>query len=370
MSSTLKNSMALTANDFAANEFAGSAQNVSESAASAQSNEKLLPSVSVVIPCYNEERFIATVLENLLPQYPSALMEIIIIDGMSEDGTRAAVNGFIERHREVSVRLIDNPARVIPVSLNLGIGAATNEIIVRMDAHSVPSANYVREGIAALQTSGAQVVGMPCRITPGAETRMGRAIAIVVAHPFGIGDAKYRAVDVQTQYVDTVPFGIFRKDLWTRLGGFNEELLANEDYDFYYRVRREGGRVLLDADAHITYFARPNLGALAKQYARYGGWKAQMLKLHPRSIRVRQVVAPAFVTSLAFFGVLGALWHPAWFALAFVLVAYSSLAVWFALKAARKRGELALAPLIALVFFVVHVTWGSAFLRGLARSSG
>lgn len=374
MSNILKDSTLLTAHEFTANEFAVSAHDASVFAAGTEldekSGEELLPSVSVVIPCYNEERFIATVLENLLPQYPSARMEIIVVDGMSEDGTRAAVNRFIEQHREVSVRLIDNPARVIPVSLNLGIAAATNEIIVRMDAHSVPSANYVREGIAALQASGAQVVGMPCRITPGAETRMGRAIALVVAHPFGIGDAKYRAADVQTQYVDTVPFGIFRKELWTQLGGFNEELLANEDYDFYYRVRREGGRVLLNADAHITYFARPTLRALAKQYARYGGWKAQMVKLHPRSIRVRQVVAPAFVSSLVFFGVAGVLWHSAWVGLALILAAYGALALWFAFKDARKCGELALAPFIALVFFVVHVTWGGSFLRGLVRSSG
>lgn len=338
-------------------------------AASGVRGEEILPSVSLVIPCYNEERFIATVLENLLLQYPSALLEIIVVDGMSEDGTRATVQLFIEQHKDVRVRLIDNPQRNIPVALNLGIAAGTGEIIVRMDAHSLPSANYVRRAVDVLETRAAQVVGMPWRIAAGAETRMARAIAAAVAHPFGIGDAKYRAENVETQYVDTVPFGVFRKSLWTQLGGFNEELLANEDYDFYYRVRRDGGRILLDADAHCTYFARPTLGELIKQYARYGGWKAQMVKLHPSSIRLRQVVAPAFVLSLAFFGALGVVWGLAWLALLLILAAYSTLALWFASKLARKHNESALAPLIALAFFAIHVTWGGSFLRGLVRSA-
>lgn len=332
--------------------------------------EDLPPSVSIVIPCYNEERYIATVLENLLPQYPSTLLEIIVVDGMSEDGTRAAVENFIERHAESRVRLIDNPERNIPAALNLGIAAAEGEIIVRMDAHSVPSENYVRRAVEVLNGRDAQVVGMPWRIAPGAETPVARAIAAAVAHPFGIGDAKYRAVDVQTQYVDTVPFGVFRKSLWTQLGGFNEELLANEDYDFYYRVRRDGGRILLDAEAHCTYFARPTLRELATQYARYGSWKAQMVKLHPSSIKLRQVVAPAFVLALGGLGMLGLVWRPAWLVLVLVLAAYWSFALWFGARlAAKDRGTVS-APLVALAFFVVHVAWGGNFLRGLVRSKG
>ena len=327
--------------------------------------EASLPRVSIVIPCYNEERYIGIVLENLQRQYPIERSEIIVVDGKSEDGTRGIVEGFIGRPDTTLVRLIDNPARNIPTALNLGIKAATGEIIIRMDAHSVPSANYVRRAVEVLEEGETEVVGMPWRIAPGAGTPTARAIALAVAHPFGIGDAKYRATNVQTQYVDTVPFGVFRKSLWTRLGGFNEELLANEDYDFYYRVRRDGGRVLLDAAAHSTYFARPTLKELAKQYARYGGWKAQMVKLHPESIRPRQVVAPAFVLALIGLGTLGLVWRPGWLALLGVVVAYAALALWFGFRAAAKRGEVGLTVPVAFVFFVLHVTWGGSFLRGL-----
>jgi succinoglycan biosynthesis protein ExoA len=325
-------------------------------------------SVSVVIPCYNEERFIGKVLENLAGQYESGLYEIIVVDGRSTDRTRELVQEYIARPGSVRVLLLDNPSRAIPAALNLGIEAARGEIIVRMDAHSIPSDNYVRRSVGLLNETGAAVVGMPWRISPGAEGLTARAISLAVAHPFGIGDAKYRLGGLEgTQAVDTVPFGVFRKSLWRELGGFNERLLANEDYDFHYRARHRGGRILLDTAGHSLYFARATLKELAVQYARYGRWKAQMLKLHPRSVRVRQLVAPAFVSSIVILSVLGLWWSPAWWMLAAVLAAYVALALFFALKLARREGDGRLLPVISLAFLVVHCAWGGSFLFGLVR---
>lgn len=327
-----------------------------------------LPSVSVVIPCYNEERFIAQVLDNLARQYEGSLYEIIVVDGRSTDRTREVVQEYTARSTDVRVRLLDNPSRAIPAALNIGIAAASGEIIVRMDAHSIPSENYVRRAVELLRETGAAVVGMPWRIKPGAESRTARAISLAVAHPFGIGDAKYRLGNSEgTQAVDTVPFGVFRKSLWRELGGFNEELLANEDYDFHYRARQRGGQVLLDTAEHSQYFARATFRELAAQYARYGGWKAQMLKLHPRSIRLRQMVAPAFVSSIVVLGLLGLWWRPAWWLLAAELVAYGALALFFALRLARKAGDWKLAPSISHAFLLVHCAWGGSFLLGLLR---
>jgi hypothetical protein len=154
-----------------------------------------LPFVSVVIPCYNEERFIEKVLENLSGQYERAAYEIIVVDGMSEDGTRARIERFRQTHAALSVRVLDNAERNIPAALNLGIEAARGDIVVRMDAHSVASAGYVRRCVEVLSRGTASVVGMPWRIRPGAESLTARAVALAVAHPFGIGDAKYRLSD-------------------------------------------------------------------------------------------------------------------------------------------------------------------------------
>lgn len=326
------------------------------------------PTVSVVIPCFNEERFIAKVLENLAAQYTTARYEIIVVDGMSTDKTRAVVSEFMREHPKLTVRLVDNPQRNIPTALNLGIEQARGEIIVRMDAHSVPSENYVRRCVEGLTNGDASVVGMPWRIRASADTVAARAVALAVAHPFGIGDAKYRLANSASQFVDTVPFGAFRKSLWREIGGFNEALLANEDYDFHYRVRQRGGRVLLDTTGHSVYFARGSFKALAVQYFRYGRWKAQMVKRHPRSLKIRQLIAPVFVVALVGLMALGIWWWPALLALALVVVPYASLAVFFALKLSIAGGDWRLTPAIALSFLIIHIAWGSSFLIGLIHS--
>jgi glycosyltransferase involved in cell wall biosynthesis len=334
-----------------------------------------LPFVSIVIPCYNEERYIYKVLENLAGQYQPARSEFIVVDGRSNDRTRERVAEFKGAYPSLRVRLVDNPARNIPVGVNLGIAEARGDIIVRMDAHAIPSANYVRRcveqlgGDGAAREAAAAVVGMPVRIQPGAQTRAARAIALSVAHPFGIGDAKYRMPDrTVAEFVDTVPFGVFRKSLWQEVGGFNEDLLANEDYDFHYRIRQRGGRILLDPSGHTLYFARPTIGALARQYFRYGTWKAQMVKLHPRSLRLRHLVAPAFVAGVVSTALAGFWWRPAWWLLLLALVPYVALALVCAFQLARRGRDLRLLPFIVVVFSVLHVTWGSSFWLGLVRA--
>ncbi|HUS13340.1 MAG TPA: glycosyltransferase family 2 protein [Pyrinomonadaceae bacterium] len=324
------------------------------------------PSVSVVIPCFNEERRIAQVIERLAEQYDRNQFEILVLDGRSTDDTRKVVADCIARFAPLRIKLVDNPSRHIPDALNLGIAEARGEVIVRMDAHSLPSENYVRSCVALLRQESVEVVGMPWRISAGAQTHTAQAIALAVAHPFGIGDAQYRlAKSGEPREVDTVPFGVFRKSLWQRLGGFNEALLANEDYDFNYRVRLNGGRVLLDTTAHSIYFARPTLSELSLQYFRYGRWKAQMLKLHPRSMRWRHAAAPSFMVMLICLSLLGIWRSEAWWLLSLTAVAYLLPAFGFAFNLSRRANNYKLLPSILVSFVSIHFGWGSGFWRGL-----
>jgi len=325
-------------------------------------------SVSVVIPCYNEERFIGEALTQLAGQYDQGRFEIIVVDGLSQDQTRTVINEFKTSSPQLSLTLIDNPAREISTALNLGVAAARGNIIARMDAHAAPSAGYVRRCVEVLRQEQVGVVGMPCRVRPSAGTLTARAIAGAVSDPFGIGDATYRLSEggAPQEAVDTVAFACFRKSLWTELGGFNESLLANEDYDFNYRVRQSGQQVILDRSGHCDYFARRTLKDLIAQYLRYGGWKAQMVKLHPRSLRLRYLVAPAFVCSLVLLAVVGLWWHVVWGLLAFELLVYFLLATIFGARVARKAGGgFGMLLLMPLVFLLIHLSWGSSFLKGL-----
>jgi len=332
----------------------------------ASSNEH----VSVIIPCYNEERFIGKALQNLADQYDNSIYEIIVVDGMSNDGTREVIAQFRQQHPDLSVQVVDNPARNIPSALNLGIAAARGNFILRMDAHAVPSRGYVRRCVDLLARGSAAVIGAPCHVCPGADTLMARAIAVAVSHPFGIGDAKYRIKNgnVSQEPVDTVAFGAFRRALWSELGGFNQDLLTNEDYDFNYRVRARGGLVLLDRSEHCDYFARTTLRELAAQYFRYGQWKARMLKLHPQSIRWRHFVAPLFVGSLVFLGLLGFVWPAAWSLLGLELGLYFTLGLILGRQRDShwvKAGLLTL--LMPVVFLTIHLSWGASFFLGLSR---
>jgi succinoglycan biosynthesis protein ExoA len=329
---------------------------------------RLDETVSVIIPCYNEERFIRKALEQLADQFEAERYEIIVIDGMSDDGTRAVIEDFRKQHPGLRVRVVDNPARNIPTALNLGIAAAEGSIIARMDAHAVPSEGYIKRCVEVLQEGTAGVVGMPCIVRPGADTVVAHAIAAAVSHPFGIGDAKYRlgAGGPLQEAVDTVAFSCFTKSLGEELGGFNESLLTNEDYDFNYRVRESGRKVILDRSGHCEYFARASLKGLASQYRRYGGWKARMLRLHPRSIKLRHLVAPGFVLSLIILLLLS--FFSTWARLALVaeVVLYFATALLFGAKigVANKRG-LGMLLLLPVVFFTIHFSWGASFLLGL-----
>jgi succinoglycan biosynthesis protein ExoA len=148
-----------------------------------------LETVSVIIPCYNEERFIGHALEQLAHQFELDRYEIIVVDGLSDDNSRSVIEDFKTRRPDVSVSLLENPARNIPTALNLGIAAAKGSVIARMDAHAAPSDGYIRRCVEVLQTGTAGVVGMPCLVRAGADTPVAHAIAAAVSHPFGIGNA-------------------------------------------------------------------------------------------------------------------------------------------------------------------------------------
>ncbi|CAG1769493.1 partial Poly-beta-1,6-N-acetyl-D-glucosamine synthase, partial [uncultured bacterium] len=265
------------------------------------------PFVSIIVPCYNEEATIRHLLEAVLAQtYPRGQMELVISDGMSTDHTRDAIAAFQEEHADLAVRMVTNSARTIPSGLNQAIRESRGEIIIRLDAHSMPIPEYVERCVAAHQAGKGENIGGVWEIRPGAETWMGESISFAAAHPLGVGDAMYR-LNAKAGAVDTVPFGSFRRSLIETIGAFDETLLANEDYEFNTRVRESGGVVWLDPEISSIYFSRSTLGKLAAQYWRYGFWKFRMLQRYPHTLRWRQALPPAFILILVLLIVLS-LW--------------------------------------------------------------
>ncbi len=326
-----------------------------------------MPKVSIIIPCYNEQRFIGAVLEAIYTQtFPRAEMEVVIADSHSTDSTRSVIGDFHRNHPDLNLALVENDARAIPSALNRALAAARGEIIVRMDAHSTPYPDYVENCVRALDEGRGANVGGVWEIRPGGRGWMAESIAAAAAHPLGAGDAGYRLNDAAGPK-DTVPFGAFHRSLVERIGGFDESLLTNEDYEFNVRVRASGGVVWLDPSIRSVYYARASLGALARQYWRYGYWKWRMLKRYPSTLRWRQALPPLFVASVLALTAFS-LFDIVRVVLLLELGAYLLVLLTAGVMAAARQRKLALALGLPLAIFTMHAAWGGGFLWSLITS--
>lgn len=321
-----------------------------------------MPRVSVIVPCYNEQNTIQLLLEALAAQtYPRGDMEVILADGMSTDQTRQRVQEFLAQYSDLQVRIVDNVKRIIPAGLNVAIRTAQGEIIVRLDAHCVPNAEYVARSVQALDEGWGDNVGGVWEIRPGNAGWQARAVAAAAAHPLGVGDARYRYTEI-AQQVDTVPFGAFRCQWVEKIGLFDENLLTNEDYEFNVRLRQAGGKVWLDPQIRSVYFARSDFWALARQYWRYGFWKARMLRRYPQTIRWRQALPPLFVLSLLILGLLSCWLSFAGWLFMIELATYVLIMLLAGIRLGIQKQDFGLILGVPLAIATMHVSWGSAFL--------
>jgi glycosyltransferase involved in cell wall biosynthesis len=330
----------------------------------------MTPRVSVIIPCYNERNTITRVLQAVHDQtHPLDDLEVIVADGMSEDGTRGLVNEFARSHAGLAVRIVDNPARSIPAALNQAIRSARGSVVLRIDAHALPYPDYVARSLEALDRTGAANVGGLWEIRPSAAGWIGRAIAAAASHPLGAGDARYRTEGEEGE-ADTVPFGAFRREWLDRVGLFDEGLLSNEDYELNVRLHKAGGRIWLSPTIRAVYFARPDLPSLARQYVRYGFWKSRMLARHPGTLRWRQALPPLFVLATGALALAGLAWRPAWLALGvqWALYALATFAAGIGVALSRRDALLGLG--FPLAIWTMHLSWGTAFLWGLVTFLG
>jgi glycosyltransferase involved in cell wall biosynthesis len=333
--------------------------------------ELVPPSVTILVPCRNEGKWIAACLDSILgSNYPAERLEVLVIDGMSSDETRAVVADYAARH--ASIRLLDNVKQIAPAALNIGIAAAQGAVIMRMDAHVDYPADYVATLVRLLQEKGADNVGGVCLTQPGGPGAMARAIAVGMSHPLGVGNSRFRIGSREERWVDTVPFGCYRRAVFERIGLFDEDLVRNQDDELNLRLIRHGGRILLAPQVVCRYYTRDTLAKLWRMYYQYGYFKPLVVRKVGGVMTLRQLAPPILVLSLAVTataGLLGLAVLPfPWKLLApaaFALVAGSYLLAigGCAAVAARKHGW-AVAAALAAVFPALHVSYGIGYLRG------
>jgi succinoglycan biosynthesis protein ExoA len=328
-----------------------------------KANTNNLPFVSVLMPVRNEGAYIERSLGAVLTQsYPHDRLEVVVADGVSSDNTRDLIEK-LGANTDIKLVVLDNHKQVTPVGLNLAIEQSIGDILILIGGHTEIEPDYVRNCVRHLEENKAEVVGGP--IETIGETLQARSIAASLGSTFGVGGNAFRTVSDRELFVDTVAFGAYKRKVLDRLGMFDEELVRNQDDEYNYRIREHGGKILLTPDIRSRYYSRSTLLTLWRQYLKYGFYKVRVLQLHPLQMQMRQFVPLIFVVLLLFsfavaiFSMVGLV----------VFAAFLGIYLFANLIASAKiaaKEEIGFLPLLPIVFFILHFSYGLGFLSGLA----
>ena len=321
-----------------------------------------LPFISVILPVRNEEKYIEACVASIFAQdYPAEQMEVLFVDGRSEDRTVALLHEMQKAHPQIVV--LDNPNRTVPYAMNIGIRESRGEVIVRLDAHAEYPEDYVRLSVETL-------LSRDCDNAGGVfETRgrgfMGEAIAEMLRTPLGVGNATYR-LTTEDGYVDTVPFGCFRRALFERIGGFDERMTRNQDNELNFRIRKSGGKIYLNHNIRVLYYCRDTMRGIMKMGFMNGKWNVITMTLVPGSMGVRHFVPLAFVLSTILLVLLTLLTRSMLFGglLALEWGAYLLLDCFYAYTIAREKGW-RFFPVEVILYPAFHFAYGFGSLRGI-----
>jgi glycosyltransferase involved in cell wall biosynthesis len=331
-----------------------------------KADEPVHPLVSVIIPCFNEEKFIGHLLENIISQdYPRERLEVFIIDGMSSDRTNTIIREYSRKYP--FIQILQNEKRYVPFALNQGIRKAGGEVIIRMDAHSQYPPDYFSRLVKYLYELNADNVGGSWITMPGNDTLKSVAIAAALSSPFGVGNAHYRLNIKSIRKVDTVPFGCYRREVFNRIGMFDEELLRNQDYAFNTRLIKSGGKIFLVPDIKIHYYARTSVKSIWSMFFQYGLFNPLLNRKSGIPLSIRKFIPPAFVLFFLFTAIGGIFFKPVLLAGIAGLSIYLITNLIFSVRIVLKHSKPGLLFYLPWLFFVFHTSYGTGHLVGFLR---
>lgn len=309
-----------------------------------------LPVVSVIVPCLDEEKFISSCLESIIKNdYPKERLEILVVDGMSEDKTREIVRNYSKKYS--FLKLLDNPKIITPSAMNIGIKNAKGEIIIKMDAHSIYEKDYISKCAEHLKESSADNVGGVLKAISSKNSLTARAIAISLSHFFGAGGSYFRTGIDKPKDVDTVAFGCYWKKIFDKIGFFDERMAKTEDLELNFRLKKAGGKIMLFPDIKALYYpSSDDLKDFFKHNFTDGVWTTYPLKFGFISGSWRHYIPLIFVLTLPL-----SIWP------------YIVVSLYFSAKIALKEKNLGLLVLMPLVFAARHIGYGLGSIWGIIK---
>jgi len=248
--------------------------------------------VSIIIPCRNEEKFISKCLDSIIVQdYPKDKVEVLVVDGMSNDKTRDIINEYSRRYQYMN--LLDNPKKIVPAAMNIGIKAASGDRIIRLDAHSEYPKDYIKNCIETAKRTNADNVGGVVVTQQNGNSFSAGCVQAITTHRFGVGNAEYR-LEPQESLADTVAYGCFKAEIFERIGLYDERLIRNQDYELNQRIMKAGGNIWLNPKIKVVYYNQSTIKGLFRQAFFTAEWLSWMWYLAPYSFKVRHAI-PAFL---------------------------------------------------------------------------
>lgn len=317
-------------------------------------------SFSIVIPCYNEKHYIKNCINSIFKQkYPQNLIEIIIVDGFSNDGTRQIIQDLMISN--TNIKLLDNKFRKTPQALNIGIKNSTKELVVILGAHAELDENFIALNNKFQLEKNVKVTG-------GTQTNLGKnftqkLIGITMQLPFAMASAKYRWSNKE-QYVDTVVYAAYRRELFDELGFFEENFTISEDAEFNWRVRQKGYKIFYSPEIKSYYYPRESVASFVKQIFRYGILRVNVLKKHFDSLKLFHIIPPIFVIVLFTLIVLTIL-NPQKFSWLILFLVFYFLINILSSVSKIKSKNIAYYFIVPFLIFLMHLSWGTGFLIGL-----
>lgn len=324
-----------------------------------------MSSISIIIPVYNEEQYIANCLDSILSSVLDfKTTEIIIIDGNSTDKTLEIITEYQKKYS--FVKIFKNPHRIVSISMNIGITNSVGEYIVRLDAHSIYPSDYISKLVYWIKKLKADNVGGVWDIFPTNDSLEAKAIAYSTSNSFGIGNAQYKITNkIEPYRVDTVPFGCYKRDIFSKIGLYDIDLTRNQDDELNARLIQNGGKIFLIPDVKIKYFARENFYKMFKMFYQYGYFKPLVnIKLKKPST-VRQFIPLLFVLFLGFGSLLSFLSPLFLFLFILGLSVYFGINILVACNIAKNKKNILLIPYLITSFFLIHFSYGIGYLKGI-----